>query len=129
VVRDHMKKIDSHISERGAVSVKTLLTFLSLGLLVFATVKIFPVYMEQRQVVYEVDEIANKAAVRNLKEEEVKKAIETLRVKYDLPEGSIKLESLGDNKASISLGYSKAIDLLVTTYNWKVDFKADGKSL
>jgi hypothetical protein len=129
VVRDHMKKIDSHISERGAVSVKTLLTFLSLGLLVFATVKIFPVYMEQRQVVYEVDEIANKAAVRNLKEEEVKKAIETLRVKYDLPEGSIKLESLGDNKAKISLGYTKAIDFIVTTYNWKVDFMADGKAL
>jgi hypothetical protein len=123
-----MKKIDSRPGERGAVSIKSLLTFLILGVIVFATVKIIPVYMEQRQVVHEVDEIANKAAVRNLKEDEVKKALETLRVKYGLPEGSIKLESLGDNKAKISLGYSKAIDLLVTTYNWKVDFTADGKS-
>lgn len=124
-----MKKIDSGAGERGAVTIKTLLTFLLIGAVVFATVKIFPVYMEQRQVVFEVDEIANKAAVRNLKEEDVNKAIESLRVKYSLPEGSIKLESIGDNKAKISLGYTKAIDLVVTTYDWTVNFTANGKAL
>lgn len=124
-----MKKIDSRAGERGAVSIKNLLTFLLLGLVVFAAVKVVPVYTEQRQVVYDVDDLANKAAVRNLKEDEVKKAIIALCSKYSLPEGSIKLDSLGDNKARISLGYTKAVDFLVTTYDWKVNHTADGKSI
>jgi hypothetical protein len=124
-----MKNIDSRAGERGAVSIKTLFTFLLIGAVVFAAVKLVPVYTEQRQVIYDVDDLANKAAVRNLKEDEVKKAIDTLHSKYSLPVGSIKLDSVGDNKAKISLGYTKAIDLLVTTYDWKVTYTANGKSI
>jgi hypothetical protein len=124
-----MKNLHSRAGERGAVSVKTLFTFLIIGAVVFAAIKLVPVYAEQRQVIYDVDDLANKAAVRNLKEDEVKKAITTLHTKYSLPEGSIKLDSLGDNKVKISLGYTKAIDFLVTTYDWKVNHTADGKPI
>ncbi len=124
-----MKKIDSHNGERGAITIKTLLTFLIIGMVIFAAVKFVPVYAEQRQIIFDVDELASKAAARNLKEEETKKAIDTLRLKYSLPEGSIKLETLGENKAKISLGYTRVIDLLVTTYNWPVSYTADGKGI
>ena len=114
--------------ERGAVSIKTLLTFAAVGIVIFSIIKIVPVYTEERQIIYDVDELANKSAVRNLKEEEVKKAIESLRQKYSLPENSLKLESHGQNKANISLAYARPIDFVVTTYSWKVTHKVEGKS-
>jgi hypothetical protein len=124
-----MKKIDSRAGERGAVSIKTLFTFLAIGVIVFAVIKFTPVYTEQRQIIFDVEEMAQKASVRNLKEVDVKKAIENLRTKYDLPEGSIKLDSLGENKVQITLGYTRVIDLMVTSYNWPVNYIANGKAL
>lgn len=116
-------------SERGAVTIKTLLTFFIAGAVIFSMIKIIPVYTEQRQVIYDVDELANKTAVRSLKEGDVKKAIEDLRLKYDLPENSIKLDSHAQNSAKISLSYTRAINFIVTTYTWKVDHKAEGKAI
>ena len=97
--------------------------------LIASSIKILPVYAEQRQIIFDVDEVANKAAVRNLKEDEVKKAIETLRTKYSLPEGSITVESVSENRAKISIDYTRVIDLLVTSYDWKVNFTANGKAI
>lgn len=124
-----MKKTDSRAGERGAVNIKTLLTFIVVGVVIFAAIKIIPVYTEQRQIIYDVDEMAQKASVRNLKEDEVKKAIEALRVKYELPEGSIKLDSFASNKVQITLGYTRVIDFLVTSYNWPVIYTANGKAI
>ena len=123
-------KITTHTGagERGAVTIKTLLTFALIGIVVFSVIKVAPVYTEQRQVVFDVDELANKTAVRNLKEDDVKKAIDSLRQKYNLPENSIKLDSHAQNKAQISLAYTRAIDFIVTTYNWKVDHKSEAKA-
>lgn len=123
-------KITTHTGagERGAVTIKTILTFALIGIVVFSVIKVAPVYTEQRQVVFDVDELANKTAVRNLKEDDVKKAIDSLRQKYNLPENSIKLDSHAQNKAQISLAYTRAIDFIVTTYNWKVDHKSEAKA-
>lgn len=114
--------------ERGAISMKTLAVLLLSGMAIFAVLKIAPVYTEQRQVIYDFDELANKSAVRNLKMDDVKKAAETLRTKYNLPEGSINVVVAGDNKTQINVSYTKDIDLLLTKYNWKVDYIANGKS-
>lgn len=124
-----MKIIDSRAGERGAVTIKTLLSFLLVGVVIFIAIKMVPVYVEQRQVIFDVDDLANKAAVRNLKEADVKKAIEDLHTKYSLPEGSIKLDTLGNNKTKITLGYTRVIDFLVTNFNWPVTYTADGKSI
>ena len=124
-----MKTTDQpHAGERGAVTIKTLLTFAFVGALLFSVFKVVPVYTEQRQVIFDVDELANKSAVRNLKEEEVKKAMASLRDKYSLPENSLKLDSYSTNKAQLTLSYSRPIDFIVTTYNWKVDYKSEGKA-
>jgi hypothetical protein len=124
-----MKQLDSRAGERGAVSIKTLLTFAAIGIILFVAIKMIPVYAEQRQVIFDVDEMAQKASIRNLKEADVKKAIEALCTKYDLPEGSIKLDSFVENKVQISLGYNRVIDLLVTSYNWPVTYVATGKAI
>ncbi|MEW6130817.1 MAG: hypothetical protein AB1757_27555 [Acidobacteriota bacterium] len=119
---------NARVNERGAVSIKTILVMMLSALTIFSVLKITPVYMEQRQVVYEVDELANKAAVRNLKADEVKKAAESLRAKYELPEGSINVMNVSENKTQINVSYNRVIDLLLTKYNWKVDYLANGKS-
>ena len=124
-----MKIPDARAGERGAVSIKTLLTFAAIAIVLVAAIKIFPIYAEQRQIIFDVDELANKSAVRNLKEDEVKKAMENIRAKYGLPEKSISLVSLSQSDMQISLAYNKPIDFFVTTYDWKVNYVAHGKAI
>jgi hypothetical protein len=121
--------VNQHASERGAVSIKTLLTFAFIGAVILTLVKILPVYAEQRQIIFDVDELANKCAIRNIKTDDVKKAITELTSKYSLPEGSISLISHEQDRAQITLSYKKSIDFLVTKYDWKVDHVALGKAL
>ncbi len=117
-----------HARERGAVRIQTLLTFVAIGIVVLILVKIAPVYTEQRQIIFDVDELANKCAVRNMKADDVKKAIVDLAAKYALPEGSLNLVAHDQNKAHIALSYKKTIDFIVTNYDWKVDHTALGKA-
>lgn len=119
---------NTRAGERGAISIKTLVIMLLAATSIFSIFKIAPVYTEQRQLIFDADELANKCAVRNLKIDDVKKAAESLRTKYSLPEGSINVVNVSDNKTQINVSYSKDIDFLVTKYNWKVDYIANGKA-
>ncbi len=120
---------DASSRERGAITIKTLLGIVFVGVLVFLAVKIVPIYLETRQVVYKVDELANKSAVRSSKEDDIKKGIEAIRKEHDLPADSIKLVSREPGKVQLAISYQRNIDLLVTTYAWKVDHTAFGKDL
>ena len=115
--------------ERGAISIKALLTLLLIGAAVFVVIKIAPVYIDERQVTYKVEDLASKSAVRNSKEDVIQKAIEAIQKEYDLPENSINLVSREPGRVQISISYQKNIDLLVTTYQWKVAHTAAGKDL
>lgn len=115
--------------ERGAISIKNLLALLLVVAAALVLIKVTPVYVDERQVIYKVEDLANKSAVRNSKEDDIKKAIEMIRKEYDLPENSINLVSREAGKVKISVNYQRNIDLLVTTYQWKVDHNAAGKDL
>ena len=52
-----------------------------------------------------------------------------IRKEYDLPENSISMVSREAGKVKITVNYKKDIDLLVTTYQWKVDRTINGKDL
>jgi len=120
---------DARSRERGAISIKVLLILISIGVAAFIVIKIAPVYIDERQVTYKVDDLANKSAVRNSKEDQIYKAIEVIRKEYDLPEDSITLVSREQGRVQISINYQKDIDLLVTTYQWKVAHTVSGKDL
>jgi len=115
--------------ERGAISIKALLLLVILGIVAFLVVKIAPVYIDEHQITFKVEDLANKSAVRNSKEEVIRKAIEALQKEYDLPDNSITLVTREQGRCQLSLKYQKDIDLLVTTYQWKVDHTAAGKDL
>ncbi|HYP26597.1 MAG TPA: hypothetical protein VE262_07760 [Blastocatellia bacterium] len=121
-------------NERGSVSFGTLLGLLAIASLIFVVVKVFPVYTEERRVKYDVEELANKSAVRDTKNEEIQKKIEGIVADNDLPRGSINLVSQdrsaqGGKGVQIEVNYSRTIDLLVTSYVWKVNYKSLGKAL
>lgn len=115
--------------ERGAISIKVLLSLMLVGIAAFMVIKIAPVYVDERQLAFKVDELANKSAVRNTKEDDIKKAIEFIRKEYDLPENSINLVAREAGKVQISVIYQKDIDFLVTTYQRKVNYTVNGKDL
>jgi hypothetical protein len=121
-------------NERGAVSFGTLFALLAVASVIFVVLKIFPVYTEERRVIYDVDELANKSTVRESKIDEIQKRIERIQSDNDLPKGSISLLSQDknvhrDKGVQIDVTYSRTIDLLVTSYIWKVNYKALGKPL
>ena len=125
----NVKCTDARPRELGAISIKAVLMLLLLAIVAFMVIKIAPVYVDERQVTYKVEDLANKSAVRNAKEVDINKAIESIRKEYDLPENSIALVSREQGKVQISINYQKTIDLVVTTYEWKVAHTAAGKDL
>jgi hypothetical protein len=119
---------DARMSERGAISIKAVLILLLMAGSIFIVVKVVPVYVEQRQVVYEVEELARIASVRNFNEDRINTEIEKVRTGNDLPEGSITLINK-DKTVKVQVSYSRTVNLLLTNYVWRVDKSIVGKSL
>ena len=114
--------------ERGAVSIKMILVLLLVAATVVIVVKVVPVYIEQRAVLFDVDEVARIAYVRNLTDEKIKMELEKVRTKNDLPVDSLTL--LGrDGIVKVQVSYSRTINLLVTDYVWRLDSAISTKSL
>lgn len=120
---------DARPRERGAISIKVLLSLIFIGVAAFVVIKIAPIYIDERQLTFKVDDLANKSAVRSTKEVDINKAIEFIRQEYDLPENSISLVSREPGRVKISVSYQKDIDFLVTTYQRKFTYTAAGKDL
>ncbi|MGA9770838.1 MAG: hypothetical protein WBV94_17490 [Blastocatellia bacterium] len=119
---------DSRTGERGSISIKTILMLFITACVILLGIKIVPVYIEQRGVIYDVEELARIAAVRGWKEDKINPEISKIRGKYELPEGSINFISR-EQSVKISVGYSRAVDLFVTTYAWKVERTVIGKDI
>lgn len=120
---------DARSRERGAISIKALLGLVLVGVAAFIVIKLAPVYIEQQKVVHDVNELARIAAVRGWKEDRITQDIKRLSVEYDLPDDGINFISRGEKGVQIAVSYQRNIDLLVTTYSWKVDHTALGKDL
>ena len=118
----------SRAGERGAINIKTAIMIAAALTVVFLILKLGPAYIEQRKVMYDVEELARIAAVRGWKEDKITPEINKIRGTYELPEGAINLVSR-DQAVHIAVGYTRKIDLLVTTYEWKVEHTVVGKEL
>ena len=123
----NMAKKQAKRSERGAIQIKTILVLLVVAIGAFLVIKIAPVYINQRQLTHDVDELARLAAVRNTDKDKLARQIDELRTKYDLKEGSISLVSKEQGRVQIAVNYTVPIDLLVTTYDWKYEYTSLGK--
>jgi len=126
-MRDGLNE-NARAGERGAISIKTLLILFAVAVAAFVVIKVVPVYVEQRKLMWDVEELARIAAVRNWKEDKIDPEVKKIRGTYDLPDGSINVVK-HDRDVQIKVGYSRAIDLVVTTYDWKVDRTIVGKEL
>jgi hypothetical protein len=124
-----MNSRDRRSGERGAVSIKTIVMVFFLLCAVFLVMKLAPIYIEQRKVIYDVEEVARIAAVRGYKEEKITPELGRIRGTYDLPEGSINFLRRDNQSVQIAVTYTRSVDLLVTTYDWKVEHTIVGKEL
>jgi len=115
-------------SERGAVTIKAALIITLLFAAGFLVLKVTPAYVEETKVVHDVNELARIATVRGWKEDRINQDIKRISSEYQLPDNAINLVSR-DNGVHITIGYQRDIDLLVTSYSWKVDQTAIGKDL
>jgi hypothetical protein len=130
--RDIMSNIngrDSRPGELGAVSIKTVLALVIVAVVAFGVIKIAPVYIEQQRVVHDVNELARVAAVRGWKDDRINQDIKRISVEYSLPDNGINFVGKSEKGVQIAVTYQRSIDLLVTTYEWKVDHTVIGKDL
>ena len=124
-----MKSSNRRAGERGAVSIKTIVVVFFLVSAAFLVMKLAPLYIEQRKVIYDVEEVARIAAVRGYKEERITPELGKIRGTYDLPEGSLNFLRRDGTNVVIAVTYTRSVDLLVTTYDWKVEHTIIGKEL
>jgi hypothetical protein len=124
-----MNSRESRARERGAVSIKTIVILFVLFCAAFLVLKLVPVYVEQRKVIFDVEELARIATVRSFKDERIVPEITKIRSTYELPEGSINLLERVGPGVQIGVNYTRSVDLLVTTYSWKVEHTVVGKEL
>jgi len=115
--------------ERGAVNIKTVVIIFFLLCTTFLMMKLVPVYVEQRKIIYDVEELARIAAVRNFKDDKITAELSKICGTYELPEGSVSFLRRDGQSVMIAINYTRAVDLLVTTYSWKVDHPVVGKEL
>lgn len=120
---------DARSGERGAVSIKVLLALAIVAVVAFLVIKIAPVYIEQQSVFHDVNELARIAAIRGWKEERINNDIKKIKGDYNLPDNGINYVPTADKGVQISVNYQRNIDLLVTTYAWRVDRTVVGKDL
>lgn len=120
----------SQSGEKGAVSIKSLLVFAFVIVVLVAAIKIVPVYVEEQQIFHDTDELARKASLglNAYNKDKIQNDIQTLIREKELPEGSVSLVSQDPDRAEISIKYTRSIDFFVTTYNWDVDHTSVGKS-
>jgi hypothetical protein len=124
-----MKSRETRAGERGAVSIKAIVMVFFLVCAAFLVMKLAPLYIEQRKVIYDVEELARIATVRGYKDERIAPEITKIRGAYDLPEGSINLLQRVGPGVQIAITYKRSVDLLVTSYDWKVEHTIIGKEL
>lgn len=121
--------IEVRPGERGAVSVKVLFFLGIIAVVAFLAIKIAPVYIEQQSVLHDVNELARIASIRGWKEEKINNDIKRIKADYNLPDSGVNYVANGDKTVQISVSYQRTIDLLVTTYAWRVDHTVVGKEL
>jgi hypothetical protein len=117
--------------QSGAVEIKTVLAVGFIVVAIVVLIKIIPVYFEQREITYETDELARKAALglTVYSPAKINQELEEIQHKHELPEGSLALGARTDNSAQISVKYTKNIDFFITNYSWTVDYVSNGKGL
>ncbi len=120
---------DMRASERGAVRIQTVLTFVAIGIIAFALIKVVPVYIEQRGIQTKVDELARISAARNYKQDRINTEIQSILADDSLPAGSVTIVTLAENKVHLKLEYRRTIDFIVTQWDWAVSYTAEGKAL
>jgi len=106
-----------------------VLALVIVAVVAFGVIKIAPVYIEQQRVVHEVNELARVAAVRGWKDDKINQDIKRISVEYTLPDNGINFVGKSEKGVQINVAYQRNIDLLVTTYEWKVDHTVIGKDL
>ena len=115
--------------ERGAISIKALISLVLAAVALFVIVKVAPVYWDEQQIKHQVDELARMTANQTIKPERVNKRIEEIKDEFKLPADSITMTSSANQMAQFALKYSVTIEFFVTSYVWKVDYVTVGKGL
>lgn len=117
--------------QRGAGRVKLFLTLFVIVTLVILGMRILPVYITDQEMQHEIKEIARQAAVRRKTEKDIRRDLISRHQDYwiTLPDNLEYSVSRRDKMVVIEVDTTVPINLLFTTYDYRINFKATDSGL
>ncbi len=114
------------VSERGEGQTQLIVTLSIVGLLAFVAIKVVPVYWQEKNVKYELEELNRKVSVGSkgyIKDEEIRDAGKKMLDGNQVPE-DVKFEVVKSGGTVTSkVIYTVPIEFYVYTYNWEVNLE------
>lgn len=113
-------------SERGEGQTQLIVTLAIVGLLGFVAVKVVPVYWQEKNVKYELEELNRKVSIGSKgfqKDEEVQAGGKKILNDNLCPEDAKFEVTKGGGTVTSKISYTVPIEFYVYTYNWEVSLE------
>ncbi len=115
------------VGERGEGQTQLIVTLTIIGLIGFVAYKIVPVYWQDQNVKYEVQEINRKVSIGSpkfQKDEEIKDQIRKMLDENQVPADAKFSCTKAAGSAVTTVSYTTPIEFYVYTYNWETSIEA-----
>lgn len=113
-------------SERGEGQTQLIVTLAIVGLLGFIAVKVVPVYWQEKNVKYELEELNRKISIGSKgtqKDEEIRDAGKKVLNDNQCPEDAKFEVNKAGGSVTSKISYTVPIEFYVYTYNWEVNLE------
>jgi hypothetical protein len=118
-------------AQRGEGRAQFIITLAVIGTLIFVGYKTLPVYWQEKNFQYEIEDLTRKAAIRSKGYENPKKVqeqFERTRNQFEVPvEAQFGFEDKGGVMRT-TVNYTVPIDFFVYTYDWTVKIEVKENS-
>jgi hypothetical protein len=114
------------VSERGEGQTQLIVTLSIVGLLAFVAIKVVPVYWQEKNVKYELEELNRKVSVGSkgyIKDEEIRDAGKRMLDGNQVPEDAKFDVVKSGGTVTSKVIYTVPIEFYVYTYNWEVNLE------
>ena len=122
------KHRDQLRSERGEGNLRFILTMIVLAYVAYLAVVNIPTWVQVQNLEHDMDEVARTTALEGVPVEKIKQRLTPLSTNYDVPQSAFNIKKDGP-AVEITMNATKQINLLFTTYDWKINHASRGKAM
>lgn len=115
-----------HVSERGEGQTQLIITLAVIGLLVFVGIKAGPVYWQEKNIKYDMEELTRKAGIGSVgfqKDDQIQREAKKILNTHQAPDDA-KFECVkSGGTVTTKVSYMVPIEFYVYTWNYEVNLE------